>query len=241
MGKWSDSKGVRWKAWDKLCVRKEAGGLGFSRLRDFNISMLAKQGWRLLNNDNPLVTSCIKAKYFPNGDFLTTKLGNSPSYMWRSIFEAQEVVKRGCRKRIGDGKQTEIWKVPWLPCAVNGFMTTEMPIQLEGSKVCSLMQLDQKQWDEEILMDICNERDSNLIRKISLSSRESADSWYWFYDEKGCFSVRSCYRIVQGEIEAPYESFWKKLWSLKLPGKVCVAFYVACMFLLPGYNNTLSC
>lgn len=73
--------------------------------------MLNKAGdYSTVNNDNPLVTLCMKAQYFPNGDFLTAKLGANPSYMWRSILVAQEVLKRGCRKRIGDGKQTEIWK-----------------------------------------------------------------------------------------------------------------------------------
>lgn len=71
--------------------------------------------------------------------------------MWRSILSAQELVIKGCRKRIGDGGQTEIWKVPWLPCAENGFMTTEMHVHLEGSKVCNLMKIDQKKWDEDVL------------------------------------------------------------------------------------------
>lgn len=101
----------------------------------------------------------IKAKYFPGGDFLTAKMGLNPSYMWRRILATQEVVKLGCRKRIGDGNQTEIWKVPWLPCTENGYMATEMPIQLRGSKVCSFMQMEQKKWDEDVLLDICNEKD----------------------------------------------------------------------------------
>ncbi|XP_074352001.1 putative mitochondrial protein AtMg00310 [Apium graveolens] len=74
-----EGKGIRWKAWDKLCVRKEAGGLRFRKLRQFNISMLAKQGWRLLNNVNPLVTSCMQARYYPGADLLTVKLGTNPS------------------------------------------------------------------------------------------------------------------------------------------------------------------
>lgn len=182
------SKGIKWKSWDKLCVPKEAGGLGFRELKKINISMLAKQGWRLQTNENPLVTSCMKAKYFPCGDFVTAKLGSNPSYMWRSILAAQEVVQRGCRKRIGDGKQTEIWKVPWLPCVENGYMTTEMPSNLEGSKVCGFMQMEQRKWDEDILKDICNERDKKLIKRIPVPARGGIDDWYWLPDEKGMFS-----------------------------------------------------
>lgn len=154
-----------------MCKPKGAGGLGFKELKKFNISMLAKQEWRLINNENPLVTRCMNAKYFPEGDFLTAKLGANPSYMWRSILAAQEVVKRGCRKRIGDGKQTAIWKVPWLPCGENGFITTEMSAQLEGCKVDSLIQIERKKWDDDILLDIYNERDRKLIKKIPLPAK----------------------------------------------------------------------
>ena len=120
-GNGTNSKGVRWMAWDKLCAVKEAGGLGFKNLHQFNIAMLAKQGWRFLNNSNPLVTSIMKARYFPNTDFLHAKLGDNPSYMWRSILAAQEVVKQGCRRRIGTGTDTTVWHIPWLPCIENGY------------------------------------------------------------------------------------------------------------------------
>lgn len=42
-GKNSSSGGIRWLSWDKLCEVKEAGGLGFKKLREFNVAMLAKQ------------------------------------------------------------------------------------------------------------------------------------------------------------------------------------------------------
>lgn len=88
-------------AWDRLSTVKEAGGLGFKDLKQFNIAMLAKQGWRLLNDANPFVTRIMKSKYFPSTDFLNAKLGTNPSYMWRSILAAQTVVKQGCRRSIG--------------------------------------------------------------------------------------------------------------------------------------------
>lgn len=68
-------------ACDRLCQVKDAGGLGFKDLRQFNIAMLAKQGWRLLNESNPLVTSIMKARYYPRSDFLNATLGENPSYM----------------------------------------------------------------------------------------------------------------------------------------------------------------
>lgn len=52
--------------------------------------------------------------------------------------------KKGCKKRIGNGHQTKMWKVPWLLSVDNGCMTTEMPMNLEGSRVCDLMEIGQQ-------------------------------------------------------------------------------------------------
>lgn len=92
-GNGGSGKGIKWMSWAKLCDEKENGGLGFKDMHQFNIAMLAKQGWRLLNDDNPFVTSIMRARYFPNTDYLNAKLGDNPSYMWRSIFSAQDIVK----------------------------------------------------------------------------------------------------------------------------------------------------
>ena len=105
-GNGGHSKGVKWMAWGRMCEAKENGGLGYKDLRQFNLAMLAKQGWRLVNGENSFVTSIMKARYFPRTYFLNAKLGNNPSYMWRSILSAQDIVKQGCRRKIGDGKDT---------------------------------------------------------------------------------------------------------------------------------------
>lgn len=53
---------LKWKYWNKLCTRKEEGGLGFRKLHDFNIAMLAKQSWNLLISPNSLASRVIRAR-----------------------------------------------------------------------------------------------------------------------------------------------------------------------------------
>ena len=102
-------------SWGKMCKPKAQGGLGFRNLQAFNLAMLSKQAWRILMNPCSLIARIYKAKYFPYSDILGAKLGSSPSYAWRSIFNSLEVIRKGTRWRVGNGKMIHIWEDRWLP------------------------------------------------------------------------------------------------------------------------------
>lgn len=53
-------------------------------------------------------------------------------------------------------------------------MTTVISTELQQTKVCDLMGINERKWDEEILNDICNNRDIKLIKSISLSTTRKA-------------------------------------------------------------------
>ena len=77
-----------------------------------------------------------------------------------------------------------------------------------------------KQWDNDIILDLFNQRDANLILSIPLSQRSVSDSWFWCFDSKGLFSVKSCYKAIRGEIDVVVNPVWSRIWKLHIPNKV---------------------
>ncbi|XP_058726215.1 uncharacterized protein LOC131597540 [Vicia villosa] len=59
----SNNKGIRWMSWDRMTGSKNEGGLGFRDLKSFNMAMVAKRGWHLLNNPDSLVSRVFKARW----------------------------------------------------------------------------------------------------------------------------------------------------------------------------------
>lgn len=107
-GRGVTSKGVQWMEWKKLCLPKTCGGMGVRDLKKFNLAMLAKQWWRLLQESNVYVSKIIKAKYYPDASFLDAKVGRNPSYVWRSLMAAMGVINAGARRQIGNGVDTTV-------------------------------------------------------------------------------------------------------------------------------------
>ena len=95
--------------------------MGFKDLKAFNLAFLAKQGWRLAQNTESLAYRVLKARCFPNSSFLEAQVGKNSSYTWRSLMAAQEVLRRGLRWNIGNGRKTKIWVDRWIPIP-NSFM-----------------------------------------------------------------------------------------------------------------------
>uniref|UniRef100_A0A803NUC3 Reverse transcriptase domain-containing protein n=1 Tax=Cannabis sativa TaxID=3483 RepID=A0A803NUC3_CANSA len=87
---WSSSskkdKNIHWMSWDRICKPKLQGGLGFRNLYDFNVDLFGKQA----------------------------EIGGSPSFVWRSIMEAQPLLKKGAAIRVCSGASVNILNDPWL-------------------------------------------------------------------------------------------------------------------------------
>ncbi|XP_074336955.1 putative mitochondrial protein AtMg00310 [Apium graveolens] len=124
--------------------------------------MLGKQGWRFMTNPDSLVSGVYKVKYFRDGNYLNAKLGASPRFTWRSLWEAREVVSAGVCWRIGSEESVEISGQPWLTDMDNPYVTT-VSDSFQNNKVKALMRIDNKVWDHEVITDLFNLRDQKCI------------------------------------------------------------------------------
>ncbi|KAL0337622.1 UNVERIFIED_CONTAM: hypothetical protein Scaly_2037300 [Sesamum calycinum] len=76
-----ETRRVHWLSWDKLCMKKEEGGLGFRKLGAFNLAMLVKQA----------------------------VAGLGCSFTWRSILSARDLLSARMWWHIRTNQNVQIW------------------------------------------------------------------------------------------------------------------------------------
>jgi hypothetical protein len=125
--------------------------MGFKDLRAFNEALLAKQGWRLITNPHSLVARILKAKYYPNKDFLKAKQGQNMSYSWQSILKASWVLRKGCKWNVGNGEKIGIWEDNWLQPHFGSSMWSKKPENTPYQYVSDLIDNQIRGWKEEVI------------------------------------------------------------------------------------------
>ena len=86
-------------------------------LHCFNLALLAKQAWRLIDHPNSLCATILRTKYSLDEDLLNATLIKKSCYTWKTIMARVNIIKRGYVWRVGDGKNINIWSDLWIPQA----------------------------------------------------------------------------------------------------------------------------
>ncbi|KAL0310148.1 UNVERIFIED_CONTAM: hypothetical protein Sangu_2458200 [Sesamum angustifolium] len=236
---------IHWISWQRLCDSKLQGGIGFRQLHLFNLAMLAKQLWRIHCFPDRLLSQVLKARYFPHGNIFEASLSRRPSYTWRSLIAAQDIFRAGCRWRVGSGTSICIWKDPWLPRPLTFGLITPPLGHMSEMKVSDLIDPQTQDWNAQLIRSIFWSVDSDLILGIPLGHLGLEDQIVWHHTKNGIFSVRSAYHLARTLEERPCSStsmtaesdWWRKLWQLKLPSKIKVFTWRACLNALPTAAN----
>ena len=171
--------------------------MGFRNLEVFNLALLAKQEWQILSNPNSLMARVYKAKYFPYDDILNAKLGSNPSYAWRSMFNSLEVIRKGTRWRVGNGKRIHIWEDKLLPTLITHKVISTPRDFDDFPMVSSLIDENSKWWKLDLVKSLFLHVEANEILKILLNHSLSEDSLIWLGNKKGSFTMKSAYYVAK--------------------------------------------
>ena len=209
--------------------------------------MLAKQAWRLFTRPDSLISRIYKARYFPFSNVINAQLGSNPSHAWRSIRSSLEVIRKGTRWRVGNGKTIHIWEDKWLPTPTT-YKTINPPCCFNDFPIVSaLIDQDTKRWKANLVKKSFLLFEADTILNIPLSYSLPNDNLIWLGNTKGVFTVRSAYYVALSLVETSNGGelsvgdsrplLWKRVWHLNLPDKIRIFAWRACMNALSTMRN----
>lgn len=80
-------------AWSRICLSKERGGVGLRYIFYVNQALLARLGWRLLQNLTQLWVKILQEKYFCNSIFMSTGGSNNSSWTWQGLSQVRSLIQ----------------------------------------------------------------------------------------------------------------------------------------------------
>lgn len=93
--------------------------------------------------------------------------------------KGRNVIQRGARWKIGNGKSVKIWQSHWLPQKQPSLVSSPMIASLEEATVDMLINADSRQWNLDLVDGIFTPEEAALIKKIPLVRCEAEDSLFW--------------------------------------------------------------
>ncbi|XP_026396589.1 uncharacterized protein LOC113291248 [Papaver somniferum] len=205
--------------WDILCSPKAEGGLGFRKAELNNLSMMARNAWRILEHPDFLLPIVLKAKYFPNTDFLNAKCPSKSSWTWKCLHAIKELIKLFISWIVGYGQFIDPWCDKWIPTlgsATPNLLVPPDPI----IKVSYFIDTQTKSWNLSRLNTHFDNASVHKIFSLPLSQVCTPDGRAWDLSKNGKFSSKSAYTGLRGLRPSHCKNLWKRIWKIRVPYRI---------------------
>ena len=142
---------------------------------------------------------------------------------------ARNLVEKGVRRRIGNGKSTQIWEDRWIPDNQQGKVTSCKPQGCIIQKVEDL--INQGRWNRQLIFRYFSSKEAKRILSIPISLAEREDSYFGIHGSYGNYTVSSAYEVQSQEKKdcmkkdkedastnwsKQWQRNWKHLWKLNV-------------------------
>ncbi|GAU27776.1 hypothetical protein TSUD_215870 [Trifolium subterraneum] len=238
-------KKLCWIKWDQICLPKNRGGLGVKNLELFNIALLSKWKWRLLDEGDTIWAGLLRFRYghlstkILTGE--TSQIGAKDSIWWRDIMSIGKSINglwfnSNVRCCVGNGNNIGFWKFKWHGNTSLGDLFPDLFAKEAFKDVLISERLRWNgntadwnwQWREELVET--EEQQFSVLKDLLVGIRSDPtrpDTWRWVPGTIGNFSVKSCYDVLISYyyLEAPDSNVLTalhKLWKTDVPSKTAI-------------------
>ena len=217
--------------------------MGFKDFYGMNLALLAKQAWRVLTQLDALWVGVLKSIYFPNEHFLVAKKRRGASWTWNSLLQGRDVIMKGGKWMVGDGRVIRVWKDKWLGDKI----LSDQQGENQNMLVCELINDANKKWDVQKVRTTFPPCLAMQVMQIPISYMGVSDRFLWPYTTDGNYSVKSGYHFIKSEfiktISQPETSasqnnlIWKFIWKVLAPQKIKLFLWRICHNAIPVRDN----
>ena len=230
---WSSNppkRGIYWVKWEKMCAPREEGAIGFRLIHEFNLALLAKQLWRLVQFSDSLVARVLRGNYYRLSSPLWIGTVDTPSYVWTSIMAARKLLLLGIRSKVHSGYEINVWEDLWIPSTPARPARARAPVVNPKMTVSSLINPVSKEWDVSLLEQYVAQEDIPMILSLAISPTHRRDTFCWSYTKNRQYIVKSGYWVAtnfmreEEDIEGLQPSITKLqvfAWKVNAPQKIC--------------------
>ncbi|KAH1083350.1 hypothetical protein J1N35_023111 [Gossypium stocksii] len=210
---WSGkNRGQFWSmlSWKNLCYPKGMGGLGFRDLHLFNLALLGRKVWRLINNKYTLCYQVLSSKYFPDGNIFNFKKVNRASFTWKSIVAAASVLKSGFGWQVGCGDRINIHTDNWGLEGLNGAAIKPYMLITNENSVRDLWHRESRRWNTCRVWELYGQDLGEKICSLPIGDENHYDRMVWFHNSLGIYNSKSAYSwlLLKQVGFGPHRFFW---------------------------------
>lgn len=111
---------IAWVKWDTVCLPKENGGLGIKDINAFNLALLGKWKWNLLQHQGELWARVLESKYGGWRSLNEAPRANTESIWWRDLKllsnhpQHSEAMQDTIVWKVGKGDKFRFWEDNWI-------------------------------------------------------------------------------------------------------------------------------
>ncbi|KAF7838798.1 ribonuclease H [Senna tora] len=216
-GSWGDRKVAHLISWKKICRMKDFGGLGLRKIKTLNQAILGKQAWRVISNQDCLMSQMMRKKYISSTKPWEIKKPYNASPLWRKIQKNTSILTNHIKWRVGNGHSIHLSDSKWFQ--------PDHPAQ--GLEKVNQLLIAGRFWDHHKLRLLYDREKSNQILNINISHTNQPDKLIWDLTPHGQYEVKTAYNFLSSNSGSTIHRNvdWKEYWRLKLLYKILILWW----------------